>query len=74
MAATRSLTDSHGLQEIRCRNCRKLIARGFLRSGHIEIMCSSCKCINSLRVVNPIPEPHDGLASEARHVPAFQSI
>ena len=61
------LTDSRGLQEIRCHKCRKLIARGFVSTGHIEIMCPSCRSINALRAESPNIEPHDGLLKEVTH-------
>ena len=62
-----SLTNSHGLQAIRCGKCRKVIAYGYVIRGHIELKCASCATINALRVLNPDQEPHDGPAQEAFH-------
>lgn len=58
---------NHGLQEIRCGKCRKVIAYGYVITGHIELKCASCATINSLRVLNPNPEPQDGPAQETFH-------
>ncbi|WP_367172216.1 Com family DNA-binding transcriptional regulator [uncultured Desulfovibrio sp.] len=62
-----SLTNVHGLQAIRCGKCRKIIAYGYVIRGHIELKCASCATINTLRVLNPNHEPHDGPTQEASH-------
>lgn len=46
---------------IRCKNCNKLLARGILDLGEIEIQCPRCKTRNTLRASRPNTAPHDGL-------------
>ncbi|MBB99202.1 MAG: Com family DNA-binding transcriptional regulator [Rhodobacteraceae bacterium] len=46
------------MESIRCASCRRLLMRAAARaiSGIIEIKCSRCGTINSLRPAEPKPE------------------
>jgi len=36
-------------KEYRCNTCKKLLFRGFINDGIVEIQCYRCKTINLLR-------------------------
>lgn len=52
---------TNNLPEIRCRDCNRLLARGFIEAGEIELHCSRCKTRLLLRATRPSHESHDGL-------------
>ena len=52
--------------EIRCRDCNRLLARGELEAGVIELQCPRCKTRLHLRATRPSQAPHDGLHGD-RH-------
>lgn len=52
--------------EIRCRDCNRLIARGTIEAGEIELHCPRCKTRLHLRASRPSQAPHDGLHGD-RH-------
>lgn len=56
------------LPEIRCPNCNKVIARGVLEMGLMELQCHTtrCKTMVILRALRPNQAPHDGLCGD-RH-------
>ena len=47
--------------EIRCRGCNRLLARGAIEAGDIELHCPRCKTRLHLRASCPSQAPHDGL-------------
>ena len=55
---------------IRCGTCNKLLAKGHLDAGEIELLCPRCKTRILLRASRPSLAPHDGLYGEhhARNV------
>ena len=52
--------------EIRCGGCNRLLARGTVEAGTIELHCPRCKTRLHLRASRPSQAPHDGL-HEDRH-------
>ncbi len=42
------------LEEIRCGQCNKLLAKG--RCNQLEIKCPRCRTISQIRTESPIPE------------------
>ncbi|MFN3882955.1 MAG: Com family DNA-binding transcriptional regulator [Nitrincola lacisaponensis] len=42
------------MQDVRCMQCQKLLARAVYSA--LDIKCPRCNTMNSLRVQNPIPE------------------
>lgn len=65
---TEKITHEHlGLQEIRCKKCKKVIAYGYLISGDIRIQCRDCKIYNQLWALPPNNVPAYGLPGEKRH-------
>ncbi|MDO5484088.1 MAG: Com family DNA-binding transcriptional regulator [Desulfovibrionaceae bacterium] len=50
--------------DFRCGHCNKLLARGHMEAGHIELACPRCKTRLILRAVRPNHAPHDGLNGE----------
>ncbi|MES9995769.1 Com family DNA-binding transcriptional regulator [Desulfovibrio aminophilus] len=57
----RMRTLANSTPEIRCRNCNRLLARGSIEAGEIELQCPRCKTRLLLRVTRPSHAPHDGL-------------
>jgi len=53
--------------EIRCRDCNRLLARGALEAGDIELQCPRCKTRLHLRATRPSQAPHDGLHDGDRY-------
>ena len=47
--------------DIRCGNCDKLLAKGSVEAGTIELLCPRCKTRHILRASRPNFAPHDGL-------------
>lgn len=58
---------SKTIQDIRCGNCNKLLARGSMDAGEIELVCPRCKTRLVLRASRPNLAPQDGLYGD-RHV------
>lgn len=46
-------------EEIRCRHCNKLLARG--EAIYMEFKCSRCGAYTILRAIRPNIEPQDGI-------------
>ncbi|MBF0454933.1 MAG: Com family DNA-binding transcriptional regulator [Magnetococcales bacterium] len=42
------------MEEIRCGQCNKLLAKG--RCNQLEIKCPRCRTISQIRTESPIPE------------------
>jgi phage FluMu protein Com len=59
-------------KDIRCGNCNRLLAKGDMESGEIEILCPRCKTHHILRAKRPSTEPHDGLQGD-RHSHSSQT-
>lgn len=61
--------------EIRCRGCNRLIARGIIEAGEIELHCPRCKTRLHLRALRPSQAPHDGLYGDrhdCEHLPSHR--
>lgn len=61
--------------EYRCGHCNRLLARGLLEAGEIELQCPRCKTRLHLRASCPNLAPHDGLHNGdlyERENPSFQ--
>lgn len=54
----------HGLQEIRCKFCQKIIGYGYISNGHIVIKCHGCNKYNELWVSCPNKVPSMGHKTE----------
>ena len=52
---------------IRCRDCNRLLARGVIEAGEIELHCPRCKTRLHLRASCPDLAPHDGLHNGDRY-------
>ena len=48
-------------KDVRCGNCNKLLAKGRMEAGEIELLCPRCKTRIILRASRPSQAPHDGL-------------
>jgi len=46
---------------LRCGKCNKLLAKGYIEVGEIELFCPRCKSRTILRAISPNTAPHDGL-------------
>lgn len=46
---------------VRCGNCNKLLAKGRMEAGELELVCPRCKTRVLLRALRPNNAPHDGL-------------
>lgn len=51
----------HSPGSLRCGKCNKLLAKGHLEAGEIELFCPRCKCRIVLRAASPNAAPRDGL-------------
>ena len=51
------------------KTCNRIIARGRLEIGVMELECPRCKKYTILRASRPNAAPHDGLLGEDRHAP-----
>jgi len=59
---------THGPGTLRCGKCNKLLAKGCIEAGEIELFCPRCKSRIVLRAVRPNLAPHDGLHNGDRYV------
>ena len=60
--------------EYRCGNCNRLLARGLLEAGTIELQCPRCKTRLHLRASRPSQAPHDGLYEDRHDREKFSSL
>ena len=67
MDTTKSNTD------IRCGNCHRLLARGDVQAGVIELVCPRCKTRLIVRASRPNLAPPDGLLRKS-HVRASEAL
>lgn len=56
----------HDPGNLRCGKCNKLLAKGHIEAGEIELLCPRCKSRIVLRAISPNAAPHDGLFGD-RH-------
>ena len=63
---------SRNTADIRCGNCNRLLAKGAVEVGEIELLCPRCKTRSILRASRPNPALQDGLHGDrhARNVPS----
>ena len=61
---TTALLDS----AVRCGHCNKLLAKGRMEAGELELVCPRCKTRILLRASRPNTAPHDGLHNGDRYV------
>ncbi|MCK9577970.1 Com family DNA-binding transcriptional regulator [bacterium] len=47
------------LKEYRCSNCNKLLFKGSIEEGLIEIKCRGCKNINTIQIDKELEEDTD---------------
>ena len=59
-------TEHTDASAIRCGTCNKLLAKGYLEAGQIELLCPRCKTRILLRASSPRTAPQDGLHGD-RH-------
>lgn len=59
--------------EYRCRECNRLLARGVIEVGEIELWCPRCKIQVHLRASRPSQAPHDGLYEDRHDREKFSS-
>lgn len=57
--------------DFRCGHCNRLLARGHLEAGHIELACPRCKTRVILRAIYPNTAPHDGHDGESHARTSF---
>ena len=50
---------------VRCGNCNKLLAKGRMEAGELELVCPRCKTRLHLRADSPNLAPHDGLYGDS---------
>ena len=63
---------THEAGDLRCGNCQRLLARGHLEAGEIELCCPRCKNRIVLRATRPNLAPPDGLYGD-RHASSQSS-
>ena len=51
----------HDPGNLRCGKCNKLLAKGHIEAGEIELLCPRCKSRIVLRAISPKSALHDGL-------------
>ena len=56
-----STEQTHEPGNLRCGKCNKLLAKGRIEAGEIELVCPRCKSRIVLRAISPNAAPHDGL-------------
>lgn len=56
-----STEQAHDPSNLRCGKCNKLLAKGRIEAGEIELFCPRCKSRIILRAVSPNTASHDGL-------------
>ena len=49
---------------VRCGHCNKLLAKGRMEAGELELVCPRCKPRILLRASRPNTAPHDGLLGD----------
>lgn len=54
-------------KDVRCGNCNKLLAKGRMEAGEIELLCPRCKTRIILRASRSSQAPHDGLHHGDNH-------
>ena len=54
-------------KDVRCGNCNKLLAKGRMEAGEIELLCPRCKTHIILRASRSSQAPHDGLHHGDNH-------
>lgn len=54
-------------KDVRCGNCNKLLAKGRMEAGEIELLCPRCKTRIILRASRSSHAPHDGLHHGDNH-------
>jgi phage FluMu protein Com len=52
---------AHDPGNLRCGKCNKLLAKGRIEAGEIELLCPRCKSRIVLRAISPNAAPRDGL-------------
>ena len=52
---------AHDPGTLRCGKCNKLLAKGHMEAGEIELFCPRCKSRIILRAISPNLAPQDGL-------------
>lgn len=52
---------AHDPNNLRCGKCNKLLAKGRIEAGEIELLCPRCKSRTVLRAISPNAALHDGL-------------
>ena len=66
-----STEQTHGPGTFRCGKCKKLLAKGYIEAGEIELFCPRCKSRIVLRAARPNLAPpqsgNDGLHNGDRH-------
>lgn len=55
---------AHDPASLRCGKCNKLLAKGRIEAGEIELFCPRCKSRIVLRAISPNAAPHDGLLGD----------
>lgn len=58
---------AHGPGTLRCGKCNKLLAKGHMEAGEIELFCPRCKSRIVLRALSPNLAPQDGLHNGDRY-------
>lgn len=56
-----STEQAHDPNNLRYGKCNKLLAKGRIEAGEIELLCPRCKSRIVLRAISPNAAPHDGL-------------
>ena len=65
---------AHGPTNLRCGKCNKLLAKGYIEAGEIELFCPRCKSRIVLRAVSPNLALHDSLHNGERYVRETPSV
>ena len=60
-------TEPESSPDVRCGNCNKLLAKGRMEAGEIELLCPRCKTRLTLRATRSSQAPHDGLPHGDSH-------
>lgn len=61
-----STEQAHAPGNLRCGKCNKLLAKGRIEAGEMELFCPRCKSRIVPRATSPNAAPHDGLYGD-RH-------
>ncbi|WP_298030954.1 Com family DNA-binding transcriptional regulator [uncultured Desulfovibrio sp.] len=62
-------TEHTDASAIRCGTCNKLLAKGHLEAGQIELLCPRCKTRILLRASSSRIAPQDGLHGDRHAYP-----